>query len=60
MHMMLEAASLDLGSAWISYFDEDKARILLELLSGEDKALLYLAGIADVFKYVKNIKTPTE
>ncbi len=30
-HMMLEAASLDLGSVWISYFDEDKARKLLEL-----------------------------
>ncbi len=30
-HMMLEAASLDLGSVWISYFDEDKARKLLYL-----------------------------
>lgn len=30
-HMMLEAASLDLGSVWISYFDEEKARTLLEL-----------------------------
>ncbi len=28
-HMMLEAASLDLGSVWISYFDEDKAKELL-------------------------------
>lgn len=28
-HMMLEAASLDLGTAWISYFDEEKARKLL-------------------------------
>lgn len=28
-HMMLEAASLNLGSVWISYFDEDKARKLL-------------------------------
>lgn len=30
-HMMLEAASLDLGSVWISYFDEEKARRLLAL-----------------------------
>ena len=30
-HMMLEAASLDLGSVWISYFDEEKARKLLHL-----------------------------
>lgn len=30
-HMMLEAASLDLGSVWISYFDEEKARTLLKL-----------------------------
>ncbi len=30
-HMMLEAASLDLGSVWISYFDEEMARKLLVL-----------------------------
>lgn len=30
-HMMLEAASLDLGSVWISYFDEQKARKLLKI-----------------------------
>ena len=30
-HMMLEAASLGLGSAWISYFDHDKARELLDI-----------------------------
>lgn len=30
-HMMLEAASLDLGTVWISYFDEDKAKALLQL-----------------------------
>lgn len=28
-HMMLEAASLGLGTVWISYFDHDKARALL-------------------------------
>lgn len=30
-HMMLEAASLDLGSVWISYFDQEKARKLLNI-----------------------------
>ncbi|MBR1743130.1 MAG: nitroreductase family protein [Lachnospiraceae bacterium] len=30
-HMMMEAASIGLGSAWISYFDEEKARELLEI-----------------------------
>lgn len=30
-HMMLEAASLDLGTVWISYFDEDRARKLLRI-----------------------------
>ena len=29
--MMLEAASLNLGSVWISYFDGDKAREFLRL-----------------------------
>ncbi|MBR2560708.1 MAG: nitroreductase family protein [Eubacterium sp.] len=30
-HMMLEAASLGLGTVWISYFDKEKARILLNI-----------------------------
>ena len=30
-HMMLEAASLHLGTVWISYFDHDKARELLHI-----------------------------
>ena len=30
-HMMLEAVSLGLGTAWISFFDENKARELLRL-----------------------------
>lgn len=30
-HMMLEAASIGLGTVWISYFDKDKARRLLNL-----------------------------
>ncbi len=30
-HMMLEAASLGLGTVWISYFDHDRARELLNI-----------------------------
>ncbi|MBP2656295.1 MAG: nitroreductase [Firmicutes bacterium] len=30
-HMMLEAASLGLGTVWISYFDTEKARELLNV-----------------------------
>lgn len=30
-HMMLEAASIGLGTVWISYFDKQKARELLHL-----------------------------
>lgn len=30
-HMMLEAASIELGTVWISYFDEEKAKSLLNL-----------------------------
>ena len=49
-HMMLEAASLDLGSAWISYFDEDKARVLLELPdSWQPVCMLYIGYPADDF-----------
>lgn len=42
-HMMLEAASLGLGSAWISYFDHGKARELLGIpASWEIVCMLYL------------------
>ena len=42
-HMMMEATSLGLGSAWISYFDHDKARELLEIpKSWEFVCMLYL------------------
>jgi nitroreductase len=42
-HMMLEAASLHLGSVWISYFDEDKARELLRLPAAwQPVCMLYL------------------
>ena len=50
-HMMLEAASLGLGSAWISYFDHDKARELLNI--PEDYAIngmLYVGYPAADFK----------
>lgn len=30
-HMMLEAASIGLGTVWISYFDEEKAKELLNI-----------------------------
>ena len=30
-HMMLKAASIGLGTVWISYFDKAKARVLLHL-----------------------------
>lgn len=42
-HMMLEAASLGVGSSWISYFDHEKARELLGIPeSWELVCLLYL------------------
>jgi nitroreductase len=42
-HMMLEAASLGVGSVWISYFDENKARELLSLPeSWQPVCMLYL------------------
>ena len=50
-HMMLEAASLDLGSVWISYFDEEKARELLELPeSWQSVCMLYFGYPADDFE----------
>lgn len=49
-HMMLEAASLDLGSVWISYFDEEKARALLNLPdTWQPVCMLYLGYPADDF-----------
>ena len=50
-HMMLEAASLDLGSVWISYFDEEIARDLLELPeSWQSACMLYIGYPADDFE----------
>lgn len=49
-HMMLEAASLGIGSAWISYFDEEKARKLLDIPDDwQPVCMLYLGYPADDF-----------
>jgi len=49
-HMMLEAASLDLGSVWISYFDEDKAKGLLKLPENwQPVCMLYIGYPAEDF-----------
>jgi nitroreductase len=50
-HMMLEAASLDLGSVWISYFDEEKARELLQIPKNwQSVCMLYIGYPADDFE----------
>lgn len=50
-HMMLEAASLDLGTVWISYFDEAKARELLRLPDNwQPVCMLYIGYPAEGFK----------
>lgn len=49
-HMLLEAASQDLGSVWVSFFDEEKARALLKLPeSWEPVCMLYLGYPAEDF-----------
>jgi nitroreductase len=49
-HMMMEATSLGVGSAWISYFDEEKARELLNIPnSWQPQSMLYLGYPADDF-----------
>lgn len=49
-HMMLEAASLDLGSVWISYFDEVKAKELLCLPENwKPVCMLYIGYPAEDF-----------
>ncbi len=50
-HMMLEAASIDLGTVWISYFDKDKARELLRLPENwEPLCMLYIGYPAEGFQ----------
>ena len=49
-HMMLEAASIGLGTVWISYFDKEKARKLLNLPEQwEPNNMLYIGYPADDF-----------
>lgn len=43
-HMMLEAASLGLGSAWISYFDHNKARELLGIPASWEMVCMLCLG----------------
>ena len=50
-HMMLEAASLGLGTVWISYFDQDRARALLDIPDNyEIQNMLYIGYPAKDFK----------
>ncbi len=49
-HMMLEAASIGLGTVWISYFDEDKAKELLKIpKTWQPVCMLYVGYPADDF-----------
>ena len=49
-HMMLEAASIDLGTVWISYFDQVKVRALLQLPdSWQPVCMLYIGYPAEDF-----------
>lgn len=49
-HMMLEAASIDLGTVWISYFDKQKAKSMLCLPEEwEPNCMLYIGYPADDF-----------
>lgn len=50
-HMMLEAASIGLGTVWISYFDAEKARKMLELPENwEPLCMLYIGYPAADFQ----------
>lgn len=49
-HMMLEAASLGLGTVWISYFDHERAKELLNIPENYEIAnMLYIGYPADNF-----------
>ena len=55
-HMMLEAASLDLGSVWISYFDKEKACKLLDLPDDwVPVCMLYIGYAPDAYKPSTNL-----
>jgi nitroreductase len=48
--MMLEAASIGLGTVWISYFDHDKARKLMNIPDNyEINGMLYIGYPAEDF-----------
>lgn len=50
-HMMLEAASIGLGTVWISYFDEEKAKELLKLPKNwQPVCMLYIGYPAKDFQ----------
>jgi nitroreductase len=50
-HMMLEAASIGLGTVWISYFDHDKAREMLNIPDHyEINGMLYIGYQAEDFE----------
>lgn len=50
-HMMLEAASIGLGTVWISYFDVEKAKKMLELPENwEPVCMLYIGYPAADFQ----------
>lgn len=49
-HMMLEAASIGLGTVWISYFDEEKAMELLNIPeTWQPVCMIYVGYPADDF-----------
>lgn len=51
VHMMMEAASLGLGTAWISYFDKEKARKLLHILENwKPVSMLYVGYPSEKFE----------
>jgi nitroreductase len=51
--MMLEATSLGLGTAWISYFDTQKTKDLLDLPDNIIPVMMLLVGYADDYSEAK-------
>jgi nitroreductase len=50
-HMMLEAASIGLGTVWISYYDEEKAKKLLDIPENwQPVCMLYVGYPAENFQ----------
>ena len=57
-HMMLEAVSLGLGTAWISYFDEQKIRKSLHLPDDwQPVCMLYIGYPADDYQPNEKLST---